>query len=507
MEERFNAIYTRQSIDRPDSISIESQTDFCKYELRGSPFRTYCDKGFSGKNTDRPAFQQMMHDIRAGLIQKVVVYKLDRISRSILDFANMMEQFQQYHVEFISSTEKFDTSTPMGRAMLNICIVFAQLERETIQKRVTDAYYSRIQKGFLMGGVVPFGFHTEPINISGINTKQLVANPDEADLILQVYELYAKPNTSYGDVVQLFTERGILVGGKPLSRMRVGTLLRNPVYVQADLSIYEFFKEQGSEIVNAAADFTGTNGCYLYNGRNSTRDKNCSLEGQVLVLAPHHGFVPSDLWLQCRRKQLANKRFQSGRKAIHTWLAGKLKCGHCGYALASLTNAAGVDYLRCTEHAKKGTCPGAGPLYTRQVEAEVFRQMREKLLSYRILSRTPKASAANPQILDLKIQMAQVNTEISQLMDSLTGANAILISYVNEKISALDAKKHSLQSQLADLTTTRISPSELREISASIDNWESVDFVDKRQIADLLIDTVSATSERVQVTWKPFPTA
>ena len=97
-----------------------------------------------------------MADIRRGLIKRVVVYKLDRISRSILDFATMMETFQEYNVESVSSTEKFDTSTPMGRAMLNICIVFAQLERETIQKRVTDAYYSRCQHGFHMSGAAPY---------------------------------------------------------------------------------------------------------------------------------------------------------------------------------------------------------------------------------------------------------------------------------------------------------------------------------------------------------------
>ena len=106
-----------------------------------------------------------------------MVYKLDRISRSILDFANMMELFQQYNVEFVSSTEKFDTSIPMGRAMLNICIVFAQLERETIQKRVTDAYYSRSQRGFKMGGKAPYGFHTEPIKMDGINTKKAGGKP------------------------------------------------------------------------------------------------------------------------------------------------------------------------------------------------------------------------------------------------------------------------------------------------------------------------------------------
>ncbi len=127
MENRIDAIYARQSVDRKDSISIESQIEFCKYELRGGNFKDYKDKGFSGKNTDRPRFQELMADIKRGLIRRVVVYKLDRISRSILDFATMMELFQQYNVEFVSSTEKFDTSTPMGRAMLNICIVFAQL--------------------------------------------------------------------------------------------------------------------------------------------------------------------------------------------------------------------------------------------------------------------------------------------------------------------------------------------------------------------------------------------
>ena len=136
----YDALYTRQSVEKIDSISIESQLEYCKYETRGNPYKEYIDRGYSGKNTNRPAFEEMLEDIKQGKISRVIVYKLDRISRSILDFANMMDIFQKHNVEFVSSTERFDTSTPIGRAMLNICIVFAQLERETIQKRVTDAY-------------------------------------------------------------------------------------------------------------------------------------------------------------------------------------------------------------------------------------------------------------------------------------------------------------------------------------------------------------------------------
>ena len=92
-----------------------------------------------------------------------------------------------------------------------------------------------------------------------------------------------------------------------------------------------FFKSQGAVIVNDAADFTGMNGCYLYQGRDVKPSKKNDLKDQMLVLAPHEGIVPSDIWLTCRKKLMNNMKIQSARKATHTWLAGKIKCGNCGY--------------------------------------------------------------------------------------------------------------------------------------------------------------------------------
>ena len=405
MNNRIDAIYARQSVDKKDSISIESQIEFCKYELKGGSCREYTDKGYSGKNTDRPKFQELVRDIKKGLIAKVIVYKLDRISRSILDFATMMELFQQYNVEFVSSTEKFDTSTPMGRAMLNICIVFAQLERETIQKRVTDAYYSRSQRGFKMGGKAPYGFHTEPIKMDGINTKRLVVKPEEAANIRLMFEMYAEPTTSYGDITRHFAEQGILFNGRELIRPTLAQMLRNPVYVQADLDVYEFFKSQGTVLVNDAADFTGMNGCYLYQGRDVKPGKAQSLKDQMLVLAPHEGIVPSDIWLTCRKKLMNNMKIQSARKATHTWLAGKIKCGNCGYALMS-AHSCGYLYLRCTKHAENKVCPGCGTVKMLELEALVYQQMVKKLEDYKTLTGRKKKRAASPkltakQIIDL----------------------------------------------------------------------------------------------------------
>lgn len=142
MDHRIDAIYGRQSIDKKDSIGIESQFEFCRYELKGGKSKEYKDKGYSGKNIDRPDFQRLLADI-----------------------------LKQYNVEFVSCTEKFDTSTPMGRAMLNIYIVFAQLERESIQMRVTDAFYSRCSKGYYMRGRAAYGFDLEPIVMDGINAE------------------------------------------------------------------------------------------------------------------------------------------------------------------------------------------------------------------------------------------------------------------------------------------------------------------------------------------------
>ena len=462
---REDAIYGRQSVDRKDSISIESQIEFCKYELRGGNFRKYTDKGYSGKNTDRPKFQELMADIRRGLIKRVVVYKLDRISRSILDFATMMETFQEYNVEFVSSTEKFDTSTPMGRAMLNICIVFAQLERETIQKRVTDAYYSRCQHGFHMSGAAPYGFQLEPTTIEGIRTKMMKPDPETADIAKLMFEMYSQPGISFGDI-----------------------------------DMYEFFKSQGTVVVNEATDFAGTNGCYLYQGRDVQERKNKHLKDQILVLAPSEGLVSSDTWLRCRKKLMANKTFQGGRKAKNTWLAGKVKCGRCGYALMSVGNPTGVQYLRCSKRADSKSCDGCGTLRTREFERFLYGEMVKKLSEFQTL--TAKRETVNPKLTALNMELARVEDEIEKLLNTLTGANAVLLSYANSKIEELDTHRQALTKEIAALSAEIMSPEQIERLTVYLNQWEEIDFEDRRQVADGLISQIRATDEHVSIEWK-----
>ena len=494
------AIYARQSADRADSISIKSQIDYCKYETKGAVFKTYIDRGYSGKNTDRPGFSQMMSDMESALITKVVVYKLDRISRSILDFSGMMEKFGQFKVEFVSTTEKFDTSSPMGRAMLNICIVFAQLERETIQKRVADAYYSRSQKSFYMGGKVPYGFRLESTVIDGVKTAKYVIHPEEAEHVKLIYELYAKPEASYGDIIVYFQEHGITKHGKPWGRTRMADVLRNPIYVRADLDVYEFYHDQGAILANDPSDFIGTNGCYYYKGKDSTGRKHMNLEGNHLVLAPHEGIIPSELWLRCRAKCLAARQVRPYQKAKNTWLAGKIKCGVCGYALVDKHYPTRkFRYFLCSNKMNSKACGGPGTIYSDDFEQLVYEQMQKKLAQFQSLHKR-KRSLVNPELTTLNVELMQVETEIGSLMGKLGDADEILFRYINHRISELDEKKQELGRKVSELKLRQ--DVDVREISNHLTGWDELTFEDKRQTVDQLIQVINATSDKVKITWR-----
>ena len=214
------------------------------------------------------------------------------------------------------------------------------------------------------------------------------------------------------------------------------------------------------------------------------------------------GIVPSDTWLTCRKKLMNNMKIQSARKATHTWLAGKIKCGNCGYALMSIYNPSGKQYLRCTKRLDNKSCPGCGKIITSELEAVVYQQMVKKLASYKTLTGKKKAAKANPKITALQVELAHVDSEIEKLVDSLTGANNVLFSYVNVKIAELDGRKQELLARIAELTVEAISPEQVSQISGYLDTWENVSFDDKRRVVDLMITTIAATSDSLNITWK-----
>lgn len=499
----FDALYARQSLDKKDSISIDNQLEFCKYETHGTEFKTYIDKGFSGKNTNRPAFIKMMEEIKSGKIKRVIVYKLDRISRSILDFANMMEVFQQYNVEFVSSTEKFDTSTPIGNAMLNIAIVFAQLERETIQKRVTDAYYSKSVKGYYMGGRVPYGFRLEKTVINGIHTSKFVPVPDEMEKILLIYHLYSQPDMTLGAVMRKLIKKGETgKREKTWCTARISEIVRNPVYVKADIDIYDFFESQGANVVNSVADFVGTNGIFLYKGYNGdkTKKKQYDLMGRDVVLAPHKGTIDSATWLKCRLKIMKNRQSARTNKGKRTWLSGKVKCQKCGYAYTvtkSKTKAG--RYFQCSGARYSIKCKGAGhTIYADVFEEYIYQEIKTKLAEFQFLA--DESEVTNVTDNSCKMRIAEIEQEIETLLSKVLDANAILLNYINQRIETLDCEKRALQEKMIAESVQQTS-TKLGRIENYLDKWQELTIDDKQRVADIVIDKINIGEDVIEIQW------
>ena len=498
----YDALYARQSVEKVDSISIENQLEYCRHEARGNPCREYIDRGYSGRNTNRPAFEQLLADVRQGKVARVIVYKLDRISRSILDFANMMQLFQQHRVEFVSSTERFDTSTPIGRAMLHICIVFAQLERETIQKRVTDAYYSRCKKGLYMGGRVPYGFARQQTVLDGVRTSMFVPVPQEARQVQLIYSLYADPANSLGDLVRYLNAHGHkqLRGGM-WSTARLSEMLRNPVYVRADAAVYDFFKEQGAQLLNPAADFTGYNGCYLYKGAGGEGRSPSDLSGREVVLAPHEGLVSSRDWLRCRLRCQQNRRSTTTCKAKSSWLLGKVKCGRCGYGLSVVkSDTRWQRYFVCSAAlaSKKQRCPGTGgTVYAQLLEAYVSQEIQRRLGLFDKLCQREEPQL-DRKCNEHRIRLAEIEREIEQLLSKVSGANDILLAYINSRVAQLDEERHQLQTEAERLAH--------QEGAAVICNpaqlWTKAGFAQKQAVADALIEIIKVADGEIEIVWK-----
>jgi site-specific DNA recombinase len=237
------AIYTRKSTEEgldQEFNSLDAQRESGEAYIKSQaqegweclPDR-YDDGGYTGGNLDRPAVQRLLADIKAGKIDVVVVYKVDRLSRSLLDFAKMLELFEKYHVAFVSVTQQFNTTTSMGRLMLNVLLSFAQFEREIISERTKDKIAATRRKGKYSGGMPLLGYDV-------VATK-LVVVPDEAEQVRQVFGLYLESDGLIPVVQELerrgwrnkrwTTKKGIERGGRQIDKNALWHLLTNVTYI------------------------------------------------------------------------------------------------------------------------------------------------------------------------------------------------------------------------------------------------------------------------------------
>jgi DNA invertase Pin-like site-specific DNA recombinase len=237
------AIYTRKSSEeglQQDYNSLHAQREACEAFIKsqtGEGWRlvkgAYDDGGFSGATIERPGLQQLLAHIREGMVDVVVVYKVDRLTRSLADFAKMVELFDARGVSFVAVTQQFNTTTSMGRLTLNVLLSFAQFEREVIGERIRDKVAASKRKGMWMGGVAPIGYE--------VRERKLVLNHKEAQIVKHIFERYLKLSNvralrndlearGFVSVVKI-SKKGNRHGGKPFSRGALYHLLSNPIYI------------------------------------------------------------------------------------------------------------------------------------------------------------------------------------------------------------------------------------------------------------------------------------
>ena len=493
------AIYARQSIEKKDSISIESQIEHAKREIFGEEFKVYQDSGFSGKNTNRPAFHQMMQDVESGLIGKVVVYRLDRVSRSTLDFANFIDVLEKNGASFVSATEKFDTSTPMGRTMLYVVAAFAKMERETIAERVKDNYYARVRKGAWGGGPAAFGFDLIRTTIDG--KKTTICQPNEhIETVRRIFELYAQPHSSLADVQrQLKSENITTEKGVPFTTNKLSIILKNPAYVRADAAIYNYYKSKGVIIGSDLESFDSIHGCILVGKREANERKYTNVENHLLAVTQHEGIIESDVFLRCQNKLSQNKQIKNTFKGKYTWLTGMVKCEHCGYACCirvSPTKDGPTPYMVCSGRYLYHSCTESKGQRASLIEGQVASQMIERLADLRMQKKKKEA----PVNKELQKKILDIDAKIENLVMSLEESSGISVSYISQRIEALHAQKEQLLQESAEILSTSFDFSAVPQITS--EDWATMELEEKRTVARHLIDTVFVGNNGVSVKFK-----
>lgn len=490
-------IYARQSLDKKDSISIESQIDLCKQNCdNGRQFLVFQDKGFSGKNTERPGFQSMMDAVREGKVEKIVVYKLDRLSRNIGDFANLWKELDYFHVQFASVRESFDTSTPMGKAMVFIILTFAQLERETTAVRVKDNYYIRIKSGSWPGGPAPYGFDNVKIEEGGKRIPSLQTN-DRIEIVKRIFYEYAEPDSSLGSIAKRLTEEGVTSPkrkGNSWDNVTVARILHNPVYVMADVDVYSYYKGRGiTQFSNEIEAFDGDHAAHIVGKRDASTRKYTDLKDHVLSLTNFAGTIPSEIWLKCQYKLDHNRQIKNSGKGKYSWVSGYIKCAECGYGVQVKKSYKNL-ILSCIGRTHYHICDVDKFHITYKEIEDAVQVELEKVIKECGSVSEPEGEAVLGDN-SLKMEIARIDEKIGRLVQSLAEATDVVMEYINREIGRLDKQKKVLLAEVDKANRHKSRKS--KEIV-----FDELTMEEKRMAVDAFIEKILVGRDGIEILWK-----
>ncbi len=476
------AIYSRKSKFTGKGESIENQIELCRQYIetnyqKEAPLELliYEDEGYSGKNTARPQLRRLLQDAGKKRFSVIVCYRLDRISRNVGDFAKMMDELNRMEIAFVSIREAFDTSTPMGRAMMYIACVFAQLERETIAERIRDNMYELSKTGRWLGGTTPTGYlseETEQLSADGKSRKafRLKLHPEEAKLITLIFRKYIETGSLTKTDAFLVQNHYATKNGVSFSRYTIKNILSNPVYMIADEEAYQYLSEKQKYLYAEHAEFDGCHGIMAYNRTRQTRGKTHMERDRsewVVTVGKHEGIISGKDFVRVQELLERNKAkaYKKPRSNV-ALLSGLIYCSCGSHMRPKLTRrytATGdreYDYLCMMKEKSKGqnchTRNLKGNLLDYKI-CEVLEALPEDTEHYRrelltlYQSITDKISKVGTEEDRYQKLLAENEKEIHTLVKTLARAGESAAKpYIIQQVEELHRKGELLRGRLEE---------------------------------------------------------
>ena len=486
------AIYTRKSSEEgleQEFNSLDAQRESGEAYVKSQSSEgwvcladRYDDGGFTGGNMDRPGLTRLLRDIEAGKIDCVVVYKVDRLSRSLLDFARMMQVFEDNQIAFVSVTQQFNTASSMGRLVLNVLLSFAQFEREIISERTRDKIAATRRKGKWAGGWPILGYDVDPVQF------KLAVNADEAPRVRAIFALYLE-HGSLMPVVEELARRGWCTkrweirkggfrGGNTFNRTNLYGLLTNPAYV----------------------------------GKVRYKDE--------VHAGEHAGIVDPDLWQRVQSQLARNGRTGGAnvRNGFGALLKGLLRCSACDAAMTPSHTTKGTKryrYYTCVSAQKKGfaTCPArsvpAGEI-ERMLVGQIRSVGRDPHLRDAVLAQARQHDADRTG--ELEREQSTLAKDLRAWHDELRLLSGLLkpgeenvatlrrLAELQERIATVEARSKDLRDQLAAIGARHLTESETTAALAAFDPvWETLTPREQGRVMNLVVERVNYDGSRGKV--------
>ncbi len=474
------AIYVRVSTKEQamEGYSIGEQIDrLTKFaEAHGwTIVKIYTDAGHSGADTNRPDLQQMIEDIKSGIIDKVLVYKLDRLSRSQKDTLELIENvFLENNTDFESMTEKLDTSTAHGRAMIGILAAFAQLEREQIKERMSMGMEARMKEGKWRGGAqIPFGYDYEPA------LEKLVINEYEAMIVKEIFESYAQ-GVALRQIANKLLDAGKTFRNGKIDNRNMRYIIRNKTYCG-----------------------------YM-------RHHDDWIKGLHDAIITEELYEKANVLLEESKRRFDESGLKTGTPAISTNFGGLIYCAWCG-AKFSKNKTGAKEYgfhmnYTCYSRHKKVRCmikdPNCKNKFFRIEEFDqmMFNEIRKLAIDPEYLHSIKQKNHQQDdvqQIHAIEGQIKTINSQLSRFMD-LYGLGRYTIAELDEKTKPLQDQRSKLQTELKRLKdeSNKLTEEEVIQLVTTFDQvLEHGDFHERRAIIEALIERIDIDGDDITIHW------